>query len=347
MQESIIFTMINQDTVELIPIDGAAERVRQEMETAMSGSPSSVREYMRYLSGSHGKFIRALSVLSCADNGEGFVPPDAVRFAAAVEILHLATLVHDDVIDDADLRRGAVTLQKKYGKHSAVVCGDYLFCLALRQVSLVENRKDYLDLEFPDYMGRVCLGELYETQNHFNFDLTVSRYLRIIDGKTAALFEASFFAGALVSRQPKKELKKYKKLGRYAGMIFQLTDDCIDFEAPEQLAQKPVQSDYEQGVVTLPLIFTFHQDASCKKKAEEHCLTQSEIDSAVRREGGLRYTHGISEKYYNKSLKILAALDASQKKKDRLKSILDKAFRGLQPESHSSFAALSCAPAEK
>ncbi|XOQ43887.1 MAG: Heptaprenyl diphosphate synthase component 2 [Clostridium sp.] len=322
--------MINQKSTELIGIEEAAERVKCEMNSALVGSPPAVREYMRHLARSRGKFIRALTVLSCSDNGEGYVPPDAIRFAVAVEILHLATLVHDDVIDDADLRRGDVTLQKKYGKHTAVVCGDYLFCLALRQASLVQNRQEYLDFEFPDYMSRVCLGELYETQNHFNLDLTISRYLRIIDGKTAALFEASCFAGAIVSHQSSRETKKYKRFGRYIGLIFQLTDDCIDFEVPEKLAKKPVQSDFSQGVVTLPLIYTFFKDTSCKEKAKEHRLTQSEMDSAVRRAGGLEFTHSIAKRYYDKALKILQSLSTTQAKKDRLKDILDRAFYGLK-----------------
>lgn len=322
--------MINQESTELIEIEEAAERVKNEMNSALISSPAAVREYMRHLARSRGKFIRAMTVLTCSDNGEGYVPPDAIRFAAAVEILHLATLVHDDVIDDADLRRGDATLQKMYGKHTAVVCGDYLFCLALKQASLVQNRKDYLDLEFPDYMSRVCLGELYETQNHFNLDLTFSRYLRIIDGKTAALFEASCFAGAIVSQQPSREMKKYKRFGRYIGLIFQLTDDCIDFEVPEKLAKKPVQSDFEQGVVTLPLIYTFSKDSSCKEKAREHRLAQPEMDSAVRRAGGLDFTHSIAKRYYDKALKILDSLNTTQAKKDRLQSILDRAFYGLK-----------------
>lgn len=321
--------MINE-TVDLIDFDAAAEQVRGEVDRLLTASPPVVRGYLSHLSQSRGKFIRAASVLACAENGDGLVHPDAVKFASAIELLHLATLVHDDVIDNAPLRRGIATLQKKYGKHTAVICGDYLFCLALRQAASVTDRKDYAEFDFPDYIGRVCLGELSETQNHHNLDLSVLRYLRIIDGKTAALFEASFYAGAAVLRVPEAELKKYKKLGHYIGMIFQLTDDCIDFEAPEQLAKKPVRSDFEQGVITLPLICAFRRDAACKRQAAEQKLSRLEIGEAVARTGGLDDTRDVSKKYYDKAAALLPELDATEAKKARISSILERAYRGLE-----------------
>lgn len=319
------------ETVGLIGFDAAAEQVRSEVDRLLTASPRMVRGCLSHLSGSRGKFIRAGSVLACAENGDGLVHLDAVKFASAIELLHLATLVHDDVIDDAPLRRGIATLQKKYGKRTAVICGDYLFCLALRQASSVADRKAYEDFDFPDYIGRVCLGELSETQNRRNLDLSVLRYLRIIDGKTAALFEASFYAGAIVLRAPAAELKKYKKLGHYIGMIFQLTDDCIDFEAPEQLAQKPVRSDFEQGVITLPLIYAFRGDAACKQQAKDRRLSRQEAGEAVMRTGGLKDTRNVSKKYYDKAAALLPELDATEAKKARIASILDRAYRGLGP----------------
>ena len=125
-------------------------------------------------------------------------------------------------------------------------------------------------------MSRICLGELNQHINNGNIDLSVHQYLRIISGKTAALFEASFFAGAVLAEKDQKEIKQYRKIGRYIGMIFQLTDDCMDFEETEQKAQKPVQSDYEQDVITLPLIYAFKHLAGLKDRARENALTRSE-----------------------------------------------------------------------
>lgn len=162
-------------------------------------------------------------------------------------MLHLATLVHDDVIDDADLRRGIPTLQRMYGRRTAVICGDYLLAASLRLAAQVGDRERYLDLRLPDYVGRICLGELGQHLNNGNLELTAYRYLKIIGGKTAALFEAAFYAGALFFTEEERLIRRYARLGRQIGMIFQLTDDCIDFESDEATAKKPVRSDYEQG----------------------------------------------------------------------------------------------------
>lgn len=316
-------------SVKLISYEEAFEQVRGEVVRLLTAAPQPVRGYTEHLAQSSGKLIRASSVLVCAENREGLIHPDAVKFASAIEILHLATLVHDDIIDDAGLRRGVVTLHKKFGRHPAVICGDYLFCLALRQASSVPDRKDYLDFELPDYMGRICLGELRQDQNARNMALSAYSYLRIISGKTAALFEASFYAGAAVCREAADELKKYRRLGRLAGMIFQLTDDCIDYEAPERLAKKPVQSDYEQGVVTLPLIHAFGKRADLREKAAAGKADREEISRAVAETDGLKYTRSVSKRYYDKALRIIGVLDASAAKREQLQSILDKAFRGL------------------
>ncbi len=310
--------------------DSALDQAKREVDRMLSSSPFIIRSYTKHLSMSMGKFIRAASVIACAQDTEGLIPEKAVKLAAAIEILHLATLVHDDVIDNADLRRGEITLQKKYGQKTAVICGDYLVCMAMKLTASVTEKSDMeeqMNLDVPDYMSRICLGELNQHINNGNIDLSVHQYLRIISGKTAALFEASFFAGAALAEKDQKEIKQYRKIGRYIGMIFQLTDDCMDFEETEQKAQKPVQSDYEQNVITLPLIYAFKHLAELKDRARKNTLTRSEIDLAVKKTGGLNYTKLFAQNYYNKSLALIETLNAPEDKKNRLKFILDKAFR--------------------
>lgn len=310
--------------------DDALQLVKVEVDGALSASPKIIRAYMEHLMLSRGKFIRAISLLTCAENKEGLIHPNAIKLAASIELLQLATLVHDDVIDNAKTRRGVVTLQKKFGKRTAVICGDYLFCLSLQHASTIANKNDYLDFEMPDYMSRVCLGEILQNMNNSNLDLSIYNYLKIISGKTAALFEASFYAGAILCVDAKDETKQYRKLGRYMGMIFQLTDDCIDFEASPELAKKPVQSDFEQGVITLPLIYAFQKRSHFKEKAELNHVTRAEINAAVFETGGLSYTRVISKKYYTKSLNILDKLNVSENKKASLVRILDKVYDGLK-----------------
>lgn len=318
-----------EDEMEGIFPEEALEQVKATVNTALSKSPLIIRDYTRHLMASKGKFIRATSVIICAEGREGKITPNAVVIAAAIEILHLATLVHDDIIDNAELRRGEVTLQKKYGKRTAVICGDYLLSAALRMAASIPNKKDYLELQLPDYISRLCLGELTQHMNNGNLNLTIYRYLKIISGKTAALFEGSFLAGAIFSGESEKETKKYKQLGYYIGMIFQLTDDCMDFEDTVETANKPVQSDYEQGVITLPLIHALTQLKDFKEKAESQGVTRDEINAAVTKTGGTNFTRVLVKKYYDKSMKLIEQLEASEEKKEKLVHLLKKATRIL------------------
>jgi len=317
----------DKNQTERITYQQAYEKVKEEVDRTLSTSPFVIREYMKHLSLSTGKYIRTASLLACAMDQDDLIHPDAVKLSAAVEIMHLATLVHDDVIDNAELRRGELSLQKKYGRRTAVICGDYLLCMALKTASLIEDREEYVKRSFPDYMSKVCLGELNQHINNGNFDLSVYRYLKIIAGKTAALFEASFHAGAVLSVKEESMIKQYARLGKYIGMIFQLTDDCMDFETTEKVAQKPVKSDFEQNVITLPLIHTFERMEDFKELAKQGAVTREEIDRAVQKAGGLSYTRLIAKKYYTKSLRIINQVEVSTAKREKLLSILEKAYR--------------------
>ncbi len=315
-----------QEKTNFIENDKALDLVKQKVNTELITAPIIIRQYTQHLAASSGKFIRAAALLICAQNEDGLIHPHAISFAVAIEIIHLATLVHDDVIDNAGTRRGRLTLQKKYGKRTAVICGDYLLCIALKIVSEIPDKKQYLNIIVPDYMRRVCLGELNQHVNNGYLDLSVYQYLKIISGKTAALFEASFHAGAVLCEQKDLIISKYAKLGRYVGMIFQMTDDCIDFETTEYIAKKPVQSDFEQGVITLPLIHAFKNMPDLKKKANSNQLTREDINVAVFNSGGLSFTRLVSRKYYNKAMNIINELHITSDKRIKLISILDKAY---------------------
>ena len=139
--------------------DKAFEMVREESAGIINRAPGLIRGYTSYLTEATGKMMRAAATLACSMKEEDEVPKDAVIFASAVETLHLATLIHDDIMDDADLRRGLVTLQKKSGKRTAVICGDYLLAAAMRQLSRAEEKDRYLHEVFAE-CGENCYIEL-------------------------------------------------------------------------------------------------------------------------------------------------------------------------------------------
>ncbi len=321
----------------MISYDTAFNNVQDEIQKALSSPPPLIRQFTEYLSRSRGKYIRTQALLTCAMDRDGNIHPDGVKFAAAIEILHLATLVHDDVIDDADLRRGIPTFQKKFGKKTAVICGDYLLCVALTTAASAANIREYTELELPDYVSKICTGELNQHLNSFNFKLTVREYLRIISGKTAALFEASYYGGVILSEEDKDKSSEFQKLGRYTGMIFQLMDDCADFEEDMDAEKKPVQSDFEQGVITLPLVIAL-RDPFLKNRAENQDITRAEINEAVKKSGGISFTKMLAGRYYDKSVHIINELDIGKEKRQKLFMILNKSIRFNQGELNNYHA---------
>lgn len=299
--------------------------VGEEIRESLNSSPKVIREYTSHLGKASGKLFRARSLIACSQDDEGSVPRRAVTAAAAIEIFHLATLVHDDVIDEASIRRGIPTLNEKYGVRTAVICGDYLLSMALRMISSVFQNDNVPEIKMPDLLGRLCLGELSQHINNGNFSLSAFRYLKIISGKTAALFEISFYMGAYLSGS--SQSSKIARVGRYMGMIFQLTDDCMDYEASEQKARKPVLSDFEQKVITLPLIHAIRKSTDIRKKALKGELDINTVNEAVRTTGGLRFTRAIARRYQEKAMAILDSLNLGNLKRNDISFLVESSYR--------------------
>lgn len=301
-------------------IENNLRYVKAEVEEVLSTSPSIIRTYTKHLLQAQGKYIRATSVLTTALNSDDTIHPDAIKFAAAIEILHLATLVHDDVMDGADSRRGIPTLHKEYGHKTAIICGDYLLAVAVNMLSDVQKKDAYINYDVSNYMVDIALGELSQHLNNGNYNIKVSEYLEIIKGKTAALFEASFVAGVL-TLEDHKDIEIYKQLGHNIGMVFQLVDDCIDFEVSDKKAKKPTQSDFEQGVFTLPLIVALQ-----KAGRKFTHLSRLEVNALVREYRGLEDAKALAKDYYDQSVTLMDSLSIHQEKYDAIHHLFSLAL---------------------
>jgi heptaprenyl diphosphate synthase len=306
--------------------DEALRLTELEVRKLLKDAPPLIRVQTSHLARAAGKGIRARALLACSICGDGLVRRDAVNAAAAVELLHLATLIHDDIIDDADMRRGIDALHVKFGQKTAVLCGDYLFCLAFNLASLIsprESDRDKMDDVLPSYLTELCLGEIREFGNTGNLDLTEREYFKIISGKTAALFQASFHAGFFLSDEPREARDLYIETGKQLGILFQLVDDCLDFVSSKKKAKKPVLTDCRRGVVTLPLIYALRADKTLRLKIENG-LAEQELKTAVIAAGGLEYTQSKIRERRSKAKKLISSL-GSESKKIRLELLLDKA----------------------
>jgi heptaprenyl diphosphate synthase len=304
-----------------------------------------------YLSGAIGKRARAALLLTCAarvnttekdplcSNGSLgaaadnlVVPTRAVDAAAAIELFHLATLVHDDIIDDTPLRRGVASVQSAFDKRSAVIVGDYLLCLAaasaMKSAGAIEDdeQRDImptLHLYLPS-LTKICEGEFAQWVNEGNYDLALNRYIRIISGKTAELFRLSAVAGTMAGKCGNERF--YGRLGWYIGMIFQIVDDCKDFEFSESAAKKPVRQDLPQGVITLPLIMGMSKEPRLALLVKDMLNSNEDAEKiavAVRDAKGVVMAKEIANRYAQKAGAIIAKISDGLKAR-LLTEILDK-----------------------
>jgi len=233
------------------PIEPFLPKVENKILDILSGSNEFSSEVIRYFFQSKGKLLRPALVLLAA-SFEGGKPEAAVTTAAAVEIFHSATLIHDDIIDSAYLRRNAATVNVKWNPQVAVLVGDYLHDKAME--AIFETKNDRLLSVFLNTAGIVCDGEILELKEKNNFNLKEEQYLTIIERKTAALLGTCLEAGAILSALAVERICALKKYGIYFGMAFQIMDDCLDFIGEEGEFGKPIGADLQAGVLTLPLI---------------------------------------------------------------------------------------------
>jgi heptaprenyl diphosphate synthase len=280
---------------------------------------------MTHLAQENGKNFRASLLLAAAADPAGLVAPEAIAAAAALEILHLATLVHDDIIDDAPTRRGQPSVQSRFGKQAAVLGGDYLFCVSFTMIAALAARYPEKLSDFARATTLVCVGELRQQQHIGDTELTPFGYLRTIAGKTAALFALALYSGGILGGDSEKEARLLGRIGLNIGMLFQLADDCLDYETTEATFRKSVRHDLNEGVVTLPLILTFAINPDLKALMRGKVLDRSDMEllaDAVCHGGGIDQAWKVARRYYQKARQHLAEV-GNRTKRNRLEEILD------------------------
>jgi octaprenyl-diphosphate synthase len=245
------------------------QQVDREIGLRSVASVDAITTIGRYLHQSGGKRLRPtlllLSSKLAGDGGEG-----AIRMAAVVEMIHTATLVHDDVIDVAQIRRGRPSPNVLWGNHTSVLAGDWLYMQAF-QVALEERNLRILDLLI-GVTQTMVEGELLQLQRLGFLTVTESDYMDLVDRKTASLFSACACLGAIMAGASEET---ETRLGEYAwnlGMAFQLVDDVLDFTAEEDVLGKPVGSDLREGKVTLPLIYSLQEADAAERQEVEMVL---------------------------------------------------------------------------
>jgi len=275
------------------PIEQDLLQVERRIEEAASPDHPLLRGVLQHVMLAPSKRIRpALTIASGRLFHEGNAALHAM--AAAVEFLHTATLIHDDVVDQSELRRGEAALYRTVGNSVAVLVGDYLFAQAAATASETNNLR--IMRLFAESVMTLCRGQIDESAREGEARAAVDRenYYRTIDAKTAALFVLSCHAGAILGEAPMAETAALCRFGRSLGLAFQVVDDILDLTGDEAVMGKPAGSDLRQGLVTLPLIYlreelpdSLYQQAFCGDGAQEEAIrlisSQAQGSSAITR----------------------------------------------------------------
>ncbi|MCP5115661.1 MAG: polyprenyl synthetase family protein, partial [bacterium] len=257
------------------------QKVEREIAQESIASVDSVTSIGKYLQSSGGKRLRPMMLL-LATKLIGETNDNAIRLAAVMEMIHTATLVHDDVIDVAETRRGKPSTNVLWGNHTCVLAGDWLYMQAF-QVALRLRNFRVLDILIGLTQSMVE-GELIQLGRIGKIDVTEADYMELVDRKTASLFSACARLGALVAGGDESAESRLADYSWNLGMAFQLVDDVLDFTSKEAVLGKPVGNDLREGKVTLPLIYALENASTEERRQVEQVLRDGNYERVPFRE---------------------------------------------------------------
>lgn len=308
------------------------QSVKKLIKKNVKSSEKEFDEAISPLVESGGKMLRPAFLLLASKFGE--CNTDKIHnLAASIEMMHMATLVHDDIVDEAKLRRGVETLQHKYSKEYAVYIGDFMLCQCFIMLSgfdyCTENLRD-----ISKAISKICMGEIIQHNIRYSKNTNLKKYIKIISGKTAALFAISFYAGAKESNCSENTSKLLGRVGYYIGMAFQIIDDLLDYSGETIELGKNAQSDLIKGYYTLPLIYAMTEDKENKISTilDNSSLNDDnvcEITKLVIEYKGIDKAQNLADKYTKKAFDYIERLPNCESKeiiKDITKKLLKRNF---------------------
>lgn len=244
---------------------------------------------------------------------------ELIEIAASIEILHMATLIHDDIVDDSPLRRNTLTIQSQFGKDVAVYTGDFLFTVFFDLVLKTMNGSPYMAVNAKT-MKKILVGELDQMQLRYQQDQKVRDYLRAISGKTAALFRLACREGAYFSGADKEVTRLAGHIGHNIGMAFQILDDILDYSADSSSFNKPVLEDLTTGVYSLPLLLAMAHNPQAFQEllAKKEQMTQDDIQEVsrlVKENKGIEQAKQLANRFTQKALENIKQLPSNKERR--------------------------------
>jgi len=290
--------------------------VEEKLNLFTQSSNKIVSDISHYLFQKTGKRIRPALLILCSKL-LGYKGKEHILMSSLVETIHTASLIHDDIIDNSDLRRGRETVHAKWGPNITVLLGDYLYIKSLG-LSLQSHNKEITKI-LTDVSSQMIEGELFEYYMSENLDIKEEEYLDILNKKTASLFSASCLIGGILGRASKQEEDLLSEYGRNLGISFQIIDDLLDYTGDEKTLGKPVLSDLCEGHITLPLIYTLNYDGDSNRKRIREFVQRKNLNKNLKKEileivksnGALEYTNNKAKEYSMKSKQIISKFEKS------------------------------------
>ena len=309
------------------PIEGELDDFIKLFNDSLSHTDGLLSQVLEHIKSRGGKRMRPMLILLIAKNYGG-VNSVTQHSAVGLELLHTASLVHDDVVDESVERRGQASVNAEYNNKVAVLVGDYVLSTALLNVSLTNNSKIVQSLA---ELGRTLSnGEILQLSNIQNTDFSVDVYYEVIKMKTAALFEACCEIGAMSANANDEDLLKARNFGRNLGIIFQIRDDIFDYYDSKEIG-KPTGNDMAEGKLTLPVLYALNSthDAEMEeiaRKVKRGDVTRDEIALLVdftKANGGIEYAEQKMLELRNKCLEYIDSESVSEEIRTSLTSYID------------------------
>ena len=264
--------------------------VEEKIKSKLTSDVDLVQKMSDYHLNTGGKRLRALLTLGSAKLCNYSKGTRDVNLAACVELIHAATLMHDDVIDNGSIRRGKKTLNSVWGNHSSVLVGDYLLSRCF-EMMVDDGNIEVLKL-LSSTSSKIAQGEVLQLQHKGEVDMLEETYLKIISAKTAELFAASTKVGAILSEMKTKEKEALEFYGRNLGLTFQIADDTLDYNSELKLFGKKIGQDFYEGKITLPIILLFQRARDKEKDSLKDIFSKN-----TRDENDLNYTLSLIKNY--------------------------------------------------
>jgi octaprenyl-diphosphate synthase len=259
------------------PIQAEIDRFEATLERELAHENPFVTQLLKHSTKFQGKRVRPALLLHSAHILGGEVTDVHVQLSAVVEMLHTATLVHDDVLDEALIRRQVKTLNNVWGNEASILFGDYLFAKAYTLAAKIHNRDANLILA--KTVEEMCVGELWQISTKFNFDMDEEQYCKVIYGKTGSLFATACRLGSVDSVAPAAQVDALANYGACFGTAFQIIDDCLDITGDESEMGKSLGTDLEKGKLTLPVIKLLRDlPAQERKKLQDLIVSRDGAD---------------------------------------------------------------------